>query len=323
MCLRFVREVVLWLLCEFNTRHLKYFMSAEGTGVAGKQALVLEALLHAVSSLCSGDGAKELCAIIPATAETSTETHSSRNAEMSSVLYSFMSELLLLNHDLTKPILSPLFAYASPLLRLVVVLVVDLYSPLLSHFANSETHQSSAFEELCGLTKSCCELLVQSVYVPEEFNVASASHVVLSGPQTSFVGAILPFRVKQDHIGCVSLGKMTQMIKKLSAHPSTRNAIFHLSHVIMTGPSTSSVLPNMVCHDVEDSSLSESWPASAYATHVCTDVLAQAYNVHGQRAESTSDTSLLVVKTFIHLMISFTEVKQHGMVLSSPRYVCG
>jgi hypothetical protein len=288
--------------------------------VSGHQLLTLEALLHAASSLCSGEGAKALnffpVSNLPpgiTNPEILPQILTSRNMETSNMLYSFLSDLFQLALDLMKPP-TPLFAYASPLLRLLVVLVTDLYTPLLTHFAAGDgTAQHSEFEELCCFTKSCCELLLQTVYLSEEFNVDTA-HVVASGPQICFIGALLPFRVKQDHIGCVSLIKMSQLINKLSVQPSTRSIMQHLS-AIVSGQPVNVILPHLLCHFPQDETLACN--SIAYSSHLYTDVLSHAYDVHGIREESTNDVVLLWIKTFLHHMISFAEVK-NGKV-SSPR----
>jgi hypothetical protein len=238
----------------------------------------------------------------------------SRNADTANMLFSFLNELFQLSFDFMKPP-TPLFAYAAPLLRLVVVLVIDLYEPLLTHLACSGSTQDSAFEELCGFTKSCCELLLQSVYIFEEFDIDSAHHVT-SGSQICFIGAVLPFRVKQDHIGCVSLLKISQLIKKLSQQPSTRNIIQYLAAVVSGQPITA-VLPHLLYHFPLQEASSCPQDPLIYTCHVYTEVLPRAYAVHGARAESTNDAILLWVKTFIHQLISFTDMKNEK--ICSPR----
>ena len=280
----------------------------------------MEALLHAVTSLCSGAGANVL-AYIPASGGMDSTPFvlkqiSSRNDEVSSLLYNAMQEVMCLNHELLQSS-EPDIAHALPLLRLVVVLVTDMYKPVMSHLSG-RGNMDSAFEELCGFTKSCCELLLQSVYVPEEFSIELSNKI--SGSTSCFVGAVLPLRVKQDHIGCVSFLKMTQLIKKLGMESSTRHVMFALSSVSGTNSINACFLPSLIFYDESFERIGlQAQLCDKYQTHLYTDSVALSTYIHGDRAQSTSESVLLCVKSFVQLMISFSQVKHEK--LSSPRFV--
>ena len=295
--------------------------------MSGDQLLTIEALLHAASALCSGDGVN-VWSYIPASdlaahlgAPDVQHLLSQRNTEAATLLYTIMNTLFQFSQQLLEPP-CPLLAFSSPLLRLVVVLVIDLFKPLLTHIVgNYTTTEESGYAELCGFTKSCCELLLQSAYLPE-FNVVDnsgdgARSQSMLPSQVSFIGAILPFRVKQDHIGCVSLLKLTLLIRQLARPPSTRQVLSHLATVIAGSSIPAAVLPLLLHHAPQDAILSSLAASSApYTSQLFTEVVSNALDFHGKRAESTSDVVLLWVKVCMQHCLSFVRVRNGA--LSSP-----
>lgn len=309
--------------------------------------LGLEALLHTVSALCSGHGADVLGYVSPlppslVTPTTSTQEMSTemihgmtrRNSELFDTLNMLMSELFMLNRDLLgydgEDEKSHQFAYACPLLRLVVVLVIDLFEPIMTHFAAKSCADAegagggrSALQELRGYTTSCCELLLQSVYIREAINVGTGCMNATGGSQVSFVGALIPFRVKQDHIGCVSTLKMSQIIQKMLRNPSTR-AVFHCMSREITGDCIPYVLPQLLCHleiivseSSPPASSSSSFPV--FSTRLYTAMITHSQAVLGRSAEVFDDTVLLWVKVFTHHLITLGAGE--GGQLSTPWFV--
>ena len=133
--------------------------------MSGDQLLTIEALLHAASALCSGDGVN-VWSYIPASdlaahlgAPDVQHLLSQRNTEAATLLYTIMNTLFQFSQQLLEPP-CPLLAFSSPLLRLVVVLVIDLFKPLLTHIVGNYTTTRRVVMLSCvasrSLVVSCC-----------------------------------------------------------------------------------------------------------------------------------------------------------------------
>ena len=273
--------------------------------------------MHATSAVCAGQGSGVLnlysdAEISPALIGDPhvTQLISYRNHEVFHMLSQVLMEMFGLGRDVMKPPV-PSMCYAIPLLRLQAVLVIDIIQPLLTYLGPNITEENEFYHETCSVFYETSKLLLQTTYIPEE-NAFNNYYCRLPSEksQLCFVGAALTFRVKQDHIGCVSLTKLSSILKKLCTQEPSTKVVESLSQNFSLQP-INKLLPNLLCSHLNDDIIADE--ASAFSSHIFTEVIPFAKEIYGERSDTTEEVVVLWIKCFIHHLISFVEIRNENL----------